>query len=269
MSGSIPIELPPARRQVRQMRISPLGLIGAALAGLMHWPLADTARAVVEDGPDDWGEGWDLEERIAAVNEGELHFVGPEAAAGHHVHFNRIRIDRSSLRGGWIALEQCHEQLDAVPAAQILFNPERIRRLRIQSVEGIGRAWVEGHSVQLEDVAQQARICIGGESRALSYLGQGRYRLRNGPYMRRFLDGYYPMRVVLQIQYPPDALRFEAPHPGPQPGFELRLREGEVLVEAAFEGRLYTCMDFLAAGGATQVAPAPSCPEDPGPIPVE
>jgi hypothetical protein len=251
------------------MRKAHRGLTGAPLAILVLWALANGARAAAEDGAGDWGADWDLEERIAAVSEGELRFVGPEAAAEHHVHFNRIRIDRSSLRGGWIALEQCHEQLDAVPAAQILFNPERIRRLRVQSAEGIGRAWVEGHSVQLEDVGHQARLCIAGESRALSYLGQGRYRLQNGPYMRRFLDGYYPMRVVLEIQYPPDALRFEAPYPGLQPGFEVRLREGEVRVEAAFEGRLYTCMDFLAAGGVAEVAPAPSCPEDRGPIHVE
>lgn len=241
----------------------------SSLTILMHWALADGARTTAEEGPADWGDDWDLEERIAAVSEGELHFVGPEAVAEHHVHFNRIRIDRSSLRGGWIALEQCHEQLDAVPAAQILFNPERIRRLHVQSAEGIGRTWVEGHSVQLEEVGQQARLCITGESRALSYLGQGRYRLQNGPFMRRFLDGYYPMRVVLEIQYPSDALRFEAPHPGLQPGFEVRLREGEVRVEAAFEGRLYTCMDFLATGGVAEVARAPSCPEDRGPIHVE
>lgn len=226
------------------------------------WPAA-------QDGPGDWGSDWDLEERIAAVNEGELRFVSREAAAGHHLHHNRIRIDRSSLRGGWITLEQCHQRLDAVPAAQILFNPERIRRLRMQSVEGIGRAWVEGHSVQLRDVGRQARLCINGESRALQYLGQGRYRLQNGPYMRRFLDGYYLMRVVLEIRYPADALRFEAPHPGLQPGFEVRGRDGELQVEAAFEGRLITCMDFLAVGATTQTSPALPCPEDAGRVPLE
>jgi len=226
-----------------------------------------------EESGDGWGDAWDLEERIAAVNEGELHFVAPEVAAGHHVHFNHIRIDSSSLRTGWVTLEQCHEQLDAVPAAQILFNPQRIRHLSILGAEGIGRAWVEGPSVQLEDVGPRARLCVTAESRALSYLGEGRYRLQNGPFMRRFLDGYYPMRVVLRIQYPPEFLpeflEFEAPRPAPQPGFEVRQGEGEVQVDATFEGRLYTCMDLLRPGHKGEPSPAPPCPADQGPVPVE
>jgi hypothetical protein len=257
------------------MRKPAAGSALAALLTLLVWSPRG-AWSAAEDGLGDWG-GWDLEERIAAVNEGDLHFLPPEAAAGHHVHHNRIRIDRSSLRGGWVALEQCHERLDAVPAAQILFNAERIRRLRIASAEGIGRAWVEGHSVQLEDVGRQARLCIAAESRALHDLGDGRYRLRNGPYMRRFLDGYYPMGVVLEVHYPTDSLRFEAPFPGPQTGFEVRQAPGEVRVEAAFEGRLITCMDFLSAGGAAggaaggmvQPRPAPPCGQDQVPVPLE
>jgi hypothetical protein len=245
----------------RCTRLSPVALLGVILTPPV-FPVATPDDA-------DWGDDRDLEARIAAVNEGELHFLPPEAALGHHVHFNRIQIDSSSLRGGWVSLEQCHEQLDAVPAAQILFNPERIRSLRILSAKGVGRAWVEGHSVQLEDVGREARLCVGGESRALRYLGEGRYRLQNGPYMRRFLDGYYPMRVVLQIQYPAGSLRFEAPHPGLQPGLDVRERAGEVLVDATFEGRLYTCLDFLASGRTGDPGPSPPCPEDQGPVPVQ
>lgn len=233
-------------------------------AWLCLW--APSAWPAVEDEASDWESDWDLEERIAAVNEGELRFVSREAAADHHLHHNRIRIDRASLRGGWVLLEQCHERLDAVPAAQILFNPQRIRGLRVQSAEGIGGAWVEGHSVQLRDLGRQARLCINGESRALRHLGEGRYRLQNGPYMRRFLDGYYPMGVVLEIRYPADALRLERPHPDPQPGFEVRGGDGEVLVEAAFEGRLITCIDFLTPGATPATSAAPPCPQDADPI---
>lgn len=146
---------------------------------------------------------------------------------------------------------------------QILFNPERTLRLRILSTQGIGRAWVEGHSVELQDVGHGARMCLDAESRALSDLGEGRYRLRNGPYMRRFLDGYHPMRVVLQVQYPLDALRFEAAWPGPQPGLEVHQGPGEVRVDATFEGRLYTCMNFLALGGVAAPGPSPPCSGEP------
>jgi len=38
--------------------------------------------------------------------------------------------------------------------------------------------------------------------------------------MRRFLGGYYSMRVVLQIRYPAELLRFDGARPGPQPGFQ-------------------------------------------------
>jgi hypothetical protein len=236
---------------------------------LAPWLLLDPRPAGAQESGADWGEGWDLEERVAAVNDGELRFVAPEAAAGHHVHVNRIHVDASSLRTGWVTLEQCHDQLDAVPAAQILFNPERIRHLRVQGAEDIGRAWVEGSSVQLEDVGRRARLCVAGESRALSDLGRGRYRLQNGPYMRRFLDGYYPMRVELAIRYPAESLRFVAPLPAPQPGFEVRPRAGEIEVEATFEGRLYTCMDFLGAGHVGDPGPPPPCPTDQGTVPAQ
>lgn len=248
-------------------RLSAL-LTAAALAVLLAGAPSKPAVAAAQSAENAWDEDWDLEARVAAVNEGELRFLPPEAAEGHHVHFNRIRIDASSLRGGWIDLEQCHERLDAVPAARIVFHPQRIRHLRILSAEGIGQPWVEGHSIQLQDVGHGARLCVGGESRALHDLGEGRYRLQNGPYMRRFLDGYYPMRVVLQIQYPSDFLRFEAPRPGLQPGLDVRQRDGEIQVDATFEGRLYTCMDFLAVGRVGDLGPPPPCPEDQGPQPV-
>jgi hypothetical protein len=192
---------------------------------------------------DDWPE-MDLEARIAAVSDGELRFVGPERAAETHRHVNRIRIGAESLREGWIELSQCHENLDAVGAAQILFSAERTRGLEVVSAQGIGHAWVEGPSVQLTDIAPGARLCIRAESRAMFALGDGRYRLRNGPYMRRFLDGYYPMQVVLDVSYPADRLALVNHQPVTQPGFEVRAESGHVAVDAAFEGRLFTCLDF-------------------------
>jgi hypothetical protein len=194
------------------------------------------------DAEDPWMV-FDLEERIAEVNEGALQFL-PEAPAGAHRHLNQIEILPESLASGWIRLTQCHEQLDAVPAAQILFNPEGIRDLRVLSTRHIGQAEVEGHSIQLRDIGKDAALCISGESRALQDLGDGRYRLRNGPYMRRFLDGYYPLHVRLDVSYPPADLTFIQHQPGLQPGFDVSLQPGRVTLDAAFEGRLYTCLDF-------------------------
>ena len=36
----------------------------------------------------------------------------------------------------------------------------------------------------------------------LSKTDNGRYYLKLGPFMRRFLDGYYPLHVQLEVCYP-------------------------------------------------------------------
>jgi hypothetical protein len=196
-----------------------------------------------------------LEERIASVNEGTLHFLAEPPPRPVHHHANRIRILESSLADGWVRLEQCHEHLDPVPATQILFHPERIRDIRVLATEGIARAYVEGPSVQLEEIAQGARLCLSAQSRALHALPGGRYRLQNGPYMRRFLDGYYPMRVSLEIEYPPARLSLWGHEPDPQPGFRVSERPGRVSADAWFEGRLTTRFLFCRAGDAPCRAP--------------
>ncbi len=197
-------------------------------------------------------------ELVAAVSNGELRFLPAAAADGKHAHLNRIRITEASLDGGWVVLEQCHEHIDAVPAAQILFGAGGIRRLTIEHSQNIGRAWVEGASVQLEDVGRDAVLCLRGESRALRNLGDGRYRLRNGPYMRRFLDGYYPMRVSLDIHYPAELIEVIGQSPATQPGFSVHDGGSGLSVDTTFEGRLVTCFDFCRRGGDC-AGPMPDC----------
>jgi hypothetical protein len=233
-------------------------LLGAqAIVGL--FASGTVALAVAEA---DFWEQADLQEQVARVSDGELRFVSEERAAGAHAHRNRIRITEDSLADGWVTLEQCHQDLDAVPAAQILFRPERIRDLTVLSAEGIGQARVEGHSVQLRDVSPGARLCLRGESRALHDMGAGQYRLRNGPFMRRFLDGYYPMRVFLDIGYPPDRLRLASHAPHSQAGFRVTEGRGEIGLEASFEGRLVTCFDFCTADALDCTASVPPCGEE-------
>lgn len=201
----------------------------------------------------------DLETLVDAVNDGGLHFLPAGSAAGAHAHRNRILLGVESLDQGWVRLEQCHENMDAVAAAQVVYNADRIRGLAILSTQNIGQAWVEGPTVQLKDVGKPAGLCVSGESRAFSELAPGVYRLRNGPYMRKFLDGYYPMRVVLDIAYPAEALRLARYVPGRQEGFEVETRPGHIQVDAEFEGRLYTCFDFCPATEADCVLPEAPC----------
>jgi hypothetical protein len=72
----------------------------------------------------------------------------------------------------------------------------------VLSVSNIGSAWVEGHTVQLTDIEAKSKVCISADKKALSHQ-DGRYYLRLGPFMRRFLDGYYPMHVQVEVCYPP------------------------------------------------------------------
>ena len=198
----------------------------------------------VDEPPDAWTDAHE-EASTAAVNEGGLRLLTADAASGTHAHDNRIAIRPESLVDGWVGLDQCHRALDAVPAAQVVFQPGRIRQIRVTRSDGIGRAWVAEHSVQIEDVGQDAVLCIRAESLALHDLGQGRFRLRTGPYMRRFLDGYYPMRLALHVEHP-QTLRLMGQYPQVQPGLGITATEDRLGLDATFKGRLIVCLDFCA-----------------------
>lgn len=216
--------------------IRAIGPLFATLIGLLL-----AAAAIAEDWelPDD-----DLEERVSRVNTGELRFLPDPPPTPVHQHRNEITITRDSLEHGWVALSQCHTHLDPVPEAEIVFRPERSRGLRILRQRNIGAARVEGASVQLRDVHKDAELCLELESRALTRLPEHGWSLRNGPYMRRFLDGYYPMRVYIHIRYPTDLLAVRDFSPRPQPGLTVRQVPGDIALDSWFEGRLNTRFDF-------------------------
>lgn len=178
------------------------------------------------------------------VNEGELRFLDkPPAKAVHH-HQNHFRIDADSLATGWVRLVQCHDHLDAVPRSQITFREGFVRDLKVLSAHAVGNAWIEGASVQLVDVQRGARLCLAADTRALRNTGNGYFNLYSGPYMRRFLDGYYPMRLTLEIEYPPDLLSLLDVSPGVQPGFSIEDSPGHLRMDALFEGALQTLVQF-------------------------
>lgn len=183
-------------------------------------------------------------ERIAAVNEGALAFLASAPGDVVHHHASRISIIERSLVDGWVGLEQCHANLDQVAEAQILFNPARSRALSVVSARGVGRAYPEGSSIQLRDIGADSRVCVRLETRALHPVDDGVFELQNGPYMRRFLDGYYPLRLSLRIDYP-EVLELADHWPPVQPGFDVVTGVGRVDVEALFEGRLRTAFRFV------------------------
>jgi hypothetical protein len=155
-------------------------------------------------------QGWpawvDAEESerqlIAAVNEGELTFLDELPLGPVHHHRSRIVITQKSLADGWVLMEQCHESLDRVAEAQIVFNPEGARALEVLSFHNMDSAFVESNSIQLRGIGEDSKVCARLETRALHPLGMQIFELQNGPFMRRFLDGYYPLRLSIQIEYP-------------------------------------------------------------------
>jgi hypothetical protein len=181
---------------------------------------------------------------VSEVNEGDLHFLSQAPATPVHHHQNRITLTPSSLLDGWAELDQCHSHIDAVPSTQIVYNAERIRALRISRAENIGKSWVQGPTVQLENVGHDAVICIQAQTRALAEDGEGGFQLLNGPYMRRFLDGYYPMRVSMVVSLQAPELRFRDIEPAAQPGFTIRQADREISYDTLFEGRLNTLIRF-------------------------
>lgn len=167
----------------------------------------------------------------------DLRFLPALPAPSIHYHHKHLTFTDDSLVTGWAGHQQCHYHLDQVPALEVVFKKGRVRHLRITRAEHIGRAWVEENSVQLKDVGADAVLCIESESRVLKRDVQtGRYTLNSGPYMRRYLDGYFPMRVTLIVDYP-TRLRLDDIQPP-----ELRLKAtnlpGHLQLDAIFEGQL-------------------------------
>lgn len=198
--------------------------------------LCATARA------QDLGEDWPVS--ATRVNQGELEWLTDPLARPQHRQLHQLRVARSSLRSGWVGLYQCHYQLDPVERIEVVFRPETVRGLRIVDYQGIARAWVEGASVQLEGVSRGAQLCLQAETQALVRDGDG-FRLRNGPFMRRFLDGYYALELDMRVQLPGPEWRLSRSRPTPQPGFSLVQDEkGWLRILAHFKGRLETQLWF-------------------------
>lgn len=225
------LPLPPCNILASLALVSGLALAPGAGAGA---PPMDAQE------PDAWFNG----KGAGEVNEGMLTFLAMPPSRPVHHHQNRIRISEGSLAGGWTDLEQCHDNMDAVPAAQIAFREGYIRNLRIVESRAIGKAWVKGHTVQLQGVAPGARLCLAAQTRALIDSGSGHFSLHSGPYMRKFLDGYYPMQVSLTLEYPPHLLRVVDIFPAAQPGFRISQKAGSIKIETFFEGELRTLIQF-------------------------
>jgi hypothetical protein len=189
--------------------------------------------------------GWLLAATANAdINEGDLRLLADRPDPPPHLHSKQIRIIPESLDDGWVRDRQCHARLDPVAALDIVFGEGKVRHLHITHAENIGEARVTQHAVELRNIGQNAVLCLESELRLLERDSlSGHYLLVSGPYMRRFLDGYFPLQLVLDIDYPADRLRILELQPQAlQP--HSRLLPGRVRIEVLFEGRLEIAIRF-------------------------
>jgi len=217
-------------------------LVGILLTFVVPvWADTEPSREELEK----WFESDDQEHPyIDNISEGELRFL--PRTPGKHVPtmVNKITILNASLETGWVNIHQCHEDLDPIAAVEVVYRYHQMRNLKIHSIKNIKHARVEGQSVQLEDVGKRASLCVSLQARILYKDGKRRFVLRNGPFERRFLDGYYPLHVQLDVHYPADDIRYVGSKPGAIPGFKVRKARASVFVETWFEGKLMTELMF-------------------------
>jgi len=208
---------------------------------LLNFLLSYYAIAEQIDGADEWDE-WmeeDLEEKALQVNEGRLNFLAsPPSQTKVHALSNTITITQGSLETHWVDFRQCHKNLDRVTQSQVVYQYKQMRNLKIEFFRGIKKAWVEGQSIQLQDVMDDAEICILAQVKTLIPQGDKLFLLRNGPYFRKFLDGYYPFHVQLLIKYPQTLLNIKKILPQTQAGFTIKPSHNELRIDAWFEGEL-------------------------------
>ncbi len=195
-------------------------------------------------------EAWfndDAEFRTADVNEGELTFLPAlNTNATHKARAeNKIIILSTSVNDGWVNMAQCHRGLDAVPLAQLIFPEYTLRNLRITKRQGIKIAVIEAKSIQMEDISRGAELCVSMQIKALQKNNQGYYVLSNGPYQRRFLDGYYPMKLNLEIEYSQSGLKPVSIQPAEQPGLAVTDSNQKMNIDVNFEGVLRTQVSFI------------------------
>ena len=187
-------------------------------------------------------EAW-LNEESKEPGGPELRFLATPPAEGAPHARNALTLSTHSLEEGFVALEQCWSGLDPVPDMEVLYRYERMRGLRVSRAEGIGETRVEGQSVRMRDVGRGATLCVTAEVAILHRQADGSYRLRNGPFLRKFLDGYFPFHLTLTVAYPDD-LALTAVTPETQPGVTIEKGPGRLTLEAWFEGELTTELRF-------------------------
>lgn len=179
------------------------------------------------------------------VNDGELTWLPfPLKTSGYHLH-NQMTISPDSLETGWMGFVQCHYNIDPIAKVEVLYRQSSVQNLKVISFKNIYSAETKSHSVVISQVAQGAEICISGESKTLRESADG-WEVHRGPYMRKFFDGFYPMRVSEELDWSTTDLVFEASAPSFTTGYQQQLDHKHLKTSYYFEGVLMSQYLFKA-----------------------
>lgn len=170
----------------------------------------------------------------------ELTFLMEEPERTPHHHQNQITLSASSLVDGWVDLRQCHNDVAPIRRMVIVYNEQTIDALQVESTRNIESARAEGDRVDLRGVEKDAEVCVTARMQIVEDEGDGIYRLESGPFVRRFLDGYFPMRVTMAVSWGDLDLSLEETEPAAQEGFEVVTSEHGMIFDTLFEGELNT-----------------------------
>lgn len=179
------------------------------------------------------------------AREGELRFLSERPDPGAYHYASRVQISDESLTSGVVKLSTCHHQLDPNAKIVIAFNPQRVQQIEIASTQGVERAQVQGHQVELTQVQRGGSACIDLTSRVLERVDEHTWRLHAGPLMRRYLDGYLPMQARLAFQWPEGLLRLQRTTPAGQPGVTVHSSHSGAQLDLVFAGRMTATLDLV------------------------
>lgn len=227
---------PPAAA-ASKLRVLPRAVLALLLAAGLHPP------AMAAE--DDWTEAWG-EADVSQVSEGELRFIAPRPGAAILHADTRLRLGPESLQTGWVGMRQCYRHLDAIDRTEIVYAYREMADLEVTLAQDIERFRVEPRAVRIEGVGQGAQLCLKARVRILRRLSATAFGLRQGPYHRRFLDGYYPYHLSLAVSYPRNIMRLARIEPRPRPGFDLVETADGLAIESWFEGELRIELEFAA-----------------------
>lgn len=182
----------------------------------------------------------------ATVQDEVLRFILNTNKKNIPVTEKTYRININSLKTGWVVIEQCYRNLDPVSQLEVVYEYQQIRKLEVTHQHLVGKLWIAGQTIQMENLSKGASVCTRAEVKILRHANKDKYLLLAGPFKRKFLDGYYPMHVKLNIQYPADRLILNEMFPEAAPGFNLTHNNGLVKIDTRFTGKLYLAMSFKA-----------------------